>query len=1043
MGSSGKTSKRGNDAQHVNVMMRVARSLFAGGTCEDSCGGRAFKIVSLLVAIACGVAHFYENFGYLRHLQRVPQKELAQASALQTENAFYYSYYQELVHASSASEGLAQIVWDTRSEYPDTLNAMRRFNVYQEVFLGLTHRALRCLGVHLDEWSLFRNTILVVNAIGHSALSMLASEISGNPFAGISCFVLAFLNRFQISRLGNYTSANLREVWGIPVLWMQTYCLLRILMRSGGRCRGDCPILWSCFGCLTFVFIILWQFSPFLLLLQATALYFIYLVCGFSELRYVVSHAVNVYIVAMVLAIVVHFGSPYLATSPFLFQLAGLRVAISLRSCFGVPFSGGRSSGRCAWLSSRIADVCEGIVAVVVFLAVRKAAEPFATADTHVYEILCTKVATVNDMLPLAMRLPVKHLPTCTEPSFNARLYLIMGVFNVIESASLNLYRDSSASGAAILASVLVVLRYILGCLRRCVTGSMQEKRDKSVKQTASPAAGDTVAKTTHPDGLRKRKGANPIATDKARSEQPQSREHPKTVGSYGLEADRAEEAAHLFFVMQSALFFVLGALINRLRVAFGPPMMVLAACVFGPRLFPLRFLVRNHFTKAVVVLFGLHCAHLAWLTQLLPCVNNKEGVCQHFTDKASNEGDMADLSDWINRALKPGVPLLTSMNLGGSLRLFTKASLVVHPQFESENLRKRVQLGYELYHCGSEASFAQTMRKLHAEVVIFEYFRCFFTPYTLDDRRKNCISGKHKPEDQLCVKLHAGSRYFELIFVNGGYAAFRLRDHPLRDNELTASEVKTTLASADTWRSFVDTCARDQGDVCGPRLMEASATWHHGLKRPEVARTLRALTEKKFGKHNGYVAYYSGRYLDYDANMGNAAGERYAQAVRAFPNNPFILKEYIMWLDMVAKDTKTITQLLEERKGTKQRTGKPTPLLLLDGNIAGSLLCETAVSARTLGMKSFGDSLWARALDVAPFSECVKHNWPLIEATRNISEVYTVWTQARLMLKGGVQHEVNSHNQPCARFLGDRPFLLNPHVTSEEVGRNSSVFGR
>jgi len=118
---------------------------------------------------------------------------------------------------------------------------------------------------------------------------------------------------------------------------------------------------------------------------------------------------------------------------------------------------------------------------------------------------------------------------------------------------------------------------------------------------------------------------------------------------------------------------------------------------------------------------------------------------------------------------------MLTSMNLAGSLRLFTSASLIVHPQFESENLRKRVQLGYELYHCGSEASFAQTMRKLKAEIVIFEYFRCFLTPYILDDRRKNCDSKKHKPEDQLCVKLHTSQHLFKLIFANGGFAVFRL----------------------------------------------------------------------------------------------------------------------------------------------------------------------------------------------------------------------------------------------------------------------------
>merc|ERR1712176_1313129 len=101
---------------------------------------------------------------------------------------------------------------------------------------------------------------------------------------------------------------------------------------------------------------------------------------------------------------------------------------------------------------------------------------------------------------------------------------------------------------------------------------------------------------------------------------------------------------------------------------------------------------------------------------------------------------------------------------------------------------------------------------------------------------------------------------------------------------------------------------------------MEAAASWHHTLKQKEVASTIRGLAERRYGGKCGYVDYYSARFLDYDANRGQAAGERYARAVQALPNNPFIIKEYLMWLDMVAKDTKTIKKLLEERKGTKTK---------------------------------------------------------------------------------------------------------------------------
>merc|ERR1719163_1989097 len=102
---------------------------------------------------------------------------------------------------------------------------------------------------------------------------------------------------------------------------MQVLCLFRLM--KDAEVSGDCPRTWKCFTLLTFVFIVLWQFSPFLLLLQAASLYFVYLVCGYRSLRPVVNGVVNAYIVAMLLAIIVHFGSPYLLTSPFLFELVG------------------------------------------------------------------------------------------------------------------------------------------------------------------------------------------------------------------------------------------------------------------------------------------------------------------------------------------------------------------------------------------------------------------------------------------------------------------------------------------------------------------------------------------------------------------------------------------------------------------------------------------------------------------------------------------------------------------------------------------------
>jgi len=172
------------------------------------------------------------------------------------------------------------------------------------------------------------------------------------------------------------------------------------------------------------------------------------------------------------------------------------------------------------------------------------------------------------------------------------------------------------------------------------------------------------------PKGLRKRNVGEKEGTEKttkkdhdAGKHSGNSKDKPSAdVLSHGLSHDAhfSEEAALLFFCIQYGLFFGLGFLVNRLRVAFGPPMMVMAACVFGRRTFPLQGLVVSRsmcvpIICALLFLFGLQ-ASTVW--SKMPCTGDNEGICGQLDEKKATDGDLVDLMSWVNEGLPSRTPV-------------------------------------------------------------------------------------------------------------------------------------------------------------------------------------------------------------------------------------------------------------------------------------------------------------------------------------------------------------------------------------------------
>ncbi|ESO05865.1 hypothetical protein HELRODRAFT_105874 [Helobdella robusta] len=234
----------------------------------------------------------FESDRHFSHLSTL-ERELT----FRTEMGLYYSYFKTIAQAPTFISGMKQIMFDTVTEYPLTINTLKRFNLYPEVLLGamyriyewlakmLKYQTMVCYSVNrgknlspvqscegLGEKPYFYvEAVFLLNGLNMGLFFLFGWYLSGSYFGGLITVLCFFFNHGECTRV--QWTPPLRESFAYPFLVLQMFLVTKTI-KSGKTSfkTHSLPI-----AVATTCFMLPWQFAQFALLMQTLSVYATYL----------------------------------------------------------------------------------------------------------------------------------------------------------------------------------------------------------------------------------------------------------------------------------------------------------------------------------------------------------------------------------------------------------------------------------------------------------------------------------------------------------------------------------------------------------------------------------------------------------------------------------------------------------------------------------------------------------------------------------------------------------------------------------------------
>eukprot|EP00049_Salpingoeca_infusionum_P015421 m.299694 g.299694 ORF g.299694 m.299694 type:complete len:711 (-) comp15873_c0_seq1:97-2229(-) len=674
--------------------------------------------IAAAIIYSQSLATFHENAKFFSALE-TNERMLS----FKSEQAFYYSFYKDLVDLRKQSVGWLNAVkgltHDTLSESPSTINALSRFNIYPEVvvawlfdvyqtvysWIGVpppkscstyTRQGLpsmtTCVGNGVPEY-FYVNTVFGLQ--GLTIIGMIGTVWLLSHNSLLSVLVLLVTIPFNLEEMTRVMwTPPLRESFGFPFLMIQMLAVVALLQQR--------HTLWKVvLFVFTLAFCLSWQFAGFVLVTQMVALLHMLALnlLPISTFSNLLMPLVTAWVCSLVLQFCPSFLTTSLYTAALLVAVISMRLANPHNSTIN---STGNDSSKQALpfqIQSRTLLFAGSLFPAILITKFLLTAIFGAGADTHIFDILRTKFDS-------------------SFSTFDTQLYTCAAEFDFMRKE----YRSQSETlllpmaTCAILAIAAVTLRYLWA--GRGAT--LQEKEKPQSAQTSC--------------------GVSP---------------------------------AMLYVALQGCAFFAMAALIMRLKLLSTPFLIVVVSVSASPSFwstFVLQRPMNNGSARRIAFIY----------TVLLISGSAVYGVgnINRITNRIGEFNDAAtlELMEYVAKSTPRDASFAGSMVVTSAIKCVTSRPIINHPHYENAEVRNRTQLLYQGFAPITDADFVKVLDQYNTRYFVLDASWCF------GKRRSGCNVWElySQSGSRFCKRWfekpnHAKTNHFQIVFQNKRYRLLKV----------------------------------------------------------------------------------------------------------------------------------------------------------------------------------------------------------------------------------------------------------------------------